>query len=59
MNDTAITKEEFIAYLKSTLIPDLRESGRDGTASDFEAAVAFMEGAAAVSIGEEGIIILR
>jgi hypothetical protein len=28
--------EQFIAYLEGTLIPDLRESGNDATADDFE-----------------------
>lgn len=27
---------QFIAYLEGTLIPDLRESGNDATADDFE-----------------------
>lgn len=34
---------EFVAYLRDTLIPDLRESGRHATAEDFLAAVAFIE----------------
>lgn len=37
------TREEFIDYLRETLIPDLRESGRDCTADDFETAIEFME----------------
>lgn len=37
------TREEFIAYLRETLIPDLRESGRDATADDFQTAIEFME----------------
>lgn len=36
-------KQEFIAYLKDTLIPDLRESGSDATADDFETCIRFME----------------
>jgi hypothetical protein len=37
------TRESFIRYLRNTLIPDLRESGREFTAEDFETAIAFME----------------
>lgn len=37
------TKEEFIRYLKETLIPDLQESGLDATAEDFEEAIYWME----------------
>lgn len=33
---------EFIDYLESTLIPDLKNSGRDMTAEDFEKAVKFI-----------------
>lgn len=36
------TKAEFIAFLRDRLIPDLRESGRDSTADDFETAIGFM-----------------
>jgi hypothetical protein len=36
-------KTDFIAYLQETLIPDLRESGRDFTADDFETAIRFMQ----------------
>ena len=39
------TKRDFIDYLRNTLIPDLRESGRDATADDFETAIKFMESA--------------
>jgi hypothetical protein len=35
-------KADFIYYLENRLIPDLKESGRDATAEDFETAVAFM-----------------
>lgn len=34
--------EEFIGFLEGTLIPDLKESGRECTAEDFEKAVNFM-----------------
>lgn len=37
------TKDSFISYLTKTLIPDLKDSGRDATAEDFETAIAFME----------------
>lgn len=40
-----ISKEEFCRYLRETLIPDLKESGREYTAEDFETALNFMEGA--------------
>ena len=45
-----MSKRDFILYLTQTLIPDLRESGRDATAADFEAAVLFMQGATEVEI---------
>jgi hypothetical protein len=34
--------EEFIAYLENTLIPDLKESGHEYTAEDFEKCIAIM-----------------
>lgn len=37
------TRESFCDYLRSTLIPDLRESGSTCTADDFETALKFME----------------
>ncbi len=37
------TKAEFIAYLRNTLIPDLRASGSDFTADDFETCLKYME----------------
>ena len=40
-----ISKEEFCRYLRDILIPDLKESGREYTAEDFETAIKFMEGA--------------
>lgn len=40
-----MTKQEFIDYLKQTLIPDLVASDKAETAADFEAAVFFLEGA--------------
>lgn len=36
------TKLNFIEYLQETLIPDLRESGKDATADDFETCIKFM-----------------
>ncbi len=33
---------EFVAYLEETLIPDLRESGHECTAEDFERCVAII-----------------
>ena len=44
------TKEEFIAFLEGTLIPDLKESGTFATASDFSAAVLFLRGAEKVDV---------
>lgn len=43
-------RSDFVQYLRETLIPDLRESGNDATAADFEACVLFMEGALEVEI---------
>ena len=37
------TREQFVRYLRETLIPDLKESGSDYTAADFEAACRFIE----------------
>lgn len=34
---------DFIEYLKKTLIPDLKDSGKHATAEDFETAVFFMD----------------
>ena len=39
------TQDEFIAYLQRTLIPDLRESGKDATAEDFDTIIDFLQGA--------------
>jgi hypothetical protein len=36
------TKEDFINFLKNTLIPDLRRSGTNETADDFEEAIYWM-----------------
>lgn len=48
--------KEFVEYLENTLIPDLRESGRNFTASDFDAAVLFLRGAKEVNIEEMEVI---
>jgi hypothetical protein len=48
-----MSKQEFIAYLVGTLIPDLKESGSDATANDFAAAVLFMQGAKEVAFDYE------
>ena len=37
------SKEKFIEYLKSTLIPDLKSSGSVSTAEDFEEAIYWMQ----------------
>lgn len=46
-----MTRQEFLRYLRETLIPDLRDSGSYATAADFCAAVLFIEGADEVEIG--------
>ncbi len=38
-----MTRKEFVNYLETTLIPDLIDSGRDATASDFAVAIRFIE----------------
>ncbi len=40
-----ISKEDFCRFIRETLIPDLRDSGRDYTADDFETALKFINGA--------------
>jgi hypothetical protein len=37
-----MTQDQFVSYLESRLIPDLRESGRKCTVKDFETAIRFM-----------------
>jgi hypothetical protein len=37
-----MTKPEFINYLETTLIPDLKEGGSEATAQDFEQCIQFM-----------------
>lgn len=37
------TVESFVEYLQTTLIPDLRESGRDATADDFDDCIQIIE----------------
>ena len=39
MLNTYKTKEDFINFLENTLIPDLKRSGNDATAEDFEEAI--------------------
>lgn len=36
------SKESFVNYLRETLIPDLRESGMNATADDFETCITYM-----------------
>ena len=38
------SKKVFIRFLEDTLIPDLKESGMEFTAEDFETAVYYMKG---------------
>lgn len=51
------TKEEFIEFLTSTVIPDLEESGRIETATDFKLAVALLQGAKEVEVYSNGTIV--
>ncbi len=44
------TRSSFVEYLRDTLIPDLRESGSDATADDFERCVSFME--SGITVGD-------
>jgi hypothetical protein len=46
------TKEEFIEYLRNTLIPDLRAAGNEATAEDFEEAIEWMTGMDESNISE-------
>lgn len=48
-----MNKDDFVHFLTNTLIPDLRESGQNNVASDFQAAVLFINGADEVDINEE------
>lgn len=41
-NEKLWEKEDFINYLKQTLIPDLEESGMPATAEDFRTCIHFM-----------------
>lgn len=52
MDIATYTKDQFLNYLNFTLIPDLRESGNNATASDLEAATHFINGAHEVKIYE-------
>lgn len=38
----SIARQHFLQYLEHTLIPDLLESGRDGTADDFRRAIKYI-----------------
>jgi hypothetical protein len=40
----AMTREEFIEYVKDTLIPDLKASGSYSSAQDWKAALLFLDG---------------
>jgi hypothetical protein len=50
-------KAEFVEYLKSTLIPDLLESGSEATAVDFMAAVEFINGAKTVFLDNDEVAV--
>ena len=43
MSKLAYQRDDFIEYLKRTLIPDLHSTGMHSTAKDFELSVLFME----------------
>ena len=47
------TDEEFVAWLRETLIPDLRESGMTSTAQDFEEGIMLAEGGASPSVVQD------
>ena len=59
MNKLSYQRYDFIEYLKETLIPDLKESGKNSTANDFELAVLFMENShicwAEIEVEEPGL----
>ena len=38
-----MNRTDYLAFIRETLIPDLRESGMTATAFDFETLLAFME----------------
>lgn len=44
LNVNGYTAAQFVDYLENTLIPDLKESGLEATAWDFETAVEFIRG---------------
>lgn len=44
------TKQQFIDYLESSVIPDLKIANKHMTALDFEAAVLFIKGSQTVGI---------
>lgn len=56
-------RENFIDYLTATLIPDLRESGHEATADDFETCVGWLTSNVIEldrnSIPDEGMVVAR
>ncbi len=53
------SKEEFLRFLKETLIPDLRASGTNATAASFHAAVLFIQGAKVVKIHDSSASVVQ
>jgi hypothetical protein len=49
-------REEFIEYIKNTLIPDLKESGSYASAFDWEAALLFLDGYHEVEFSESTVV---
>jgi hypothetical protein len=50
-----MTRKEFVQYLETTLIPDLIDSGRDATASDFAVAIRFIEDPGVDEVDQEEV----
>lgn len=43
--NNSVARDDYIHFLRGTLIPDLKESGTVETAKDFEAMIKFLNGA--------------
>jgi hypothetical protein len=50
-----MTRKEFVQYLETTLIPDLIDSGREATASDFAVAIRFIEDPGVDEVDQEQV----
>ena len=53
-----MTRQEFCAYLRKTLIPNLRESGSEATVADFETALDFIAETDVRQLIENGLYFL-